>query len=336
MCLYPKLIKNRKYIANKKNKGIIPEIKDQRVLWVPVGCQKCIECRKQKSRGWSVRLQEEIRTDKTGQFVTLTFSNEAIATLAPEIKGLTGYDLDNEIATLATRKFLENWRSKYKKSVKHWLVTELGHNGTENIHLHGIIFSKEKQEIIKKWKYGFVYIGDYVNEQTVNYITKYITKTDTVHTEYTPIVLTSPGIGGKYTERIDANNNKFKKKDTDETYKTRQGTKLNLPIYYRNKIYTEDEREELWLQKLNKEERWVCGEKVSIKNGDYTEYDKLVKWYRAKNARLKFGDDEINWDKIRYQNERRKLMTEKRIKNEIRATRSETLVGPTARRDGKP
>ena len=38
MCLYPKLIKNRKYIANKKNGGNIPPVSDSRVLMVPVGC----------------------------------------------------------------------------------------------------------------------------------------------------------------------------------------------------------------------------------------------------------------------------------------------------------
>ena len=32
MCLYPKLIKNRKYIANKKNGGNIPPVSDLRVL----------------------------------------------------------------------------------------------------------------------------------------------------------------------------------------------------------------------------------------------------------------------------------------------------------------
>ena len=36
MCLYPKLIKNRKYTATKKNKGIIPELKDKRAEYVPI------------------------------------------------------------------------------------------------------------------------------------------------------------------------------------------------------------------------------------------------------------------------------------------------------------
>ena len=34
MCLYPKLIKNKKYTKSKKNGGVIPAVSDNRVLWV--------------------------------------------------------------------------------------------------------------------------------------------------------------------------------------------------------------------------------------------------------------------------------------------------------------
>ena len=71
MCLYPRLITNRKYIPNKKNGGVVPEMKDPRVATVPVGCGRCIECMKQKGREWSIRLQEEIRTDNTGTGLAL-------------------------------------------------------------------------------------------------------------------------------------------------------------------------------------------------------------------------------------------------------------------------
>ena len=57
---------------------------------------------------------------------------------------------------------------------------------------------------------------------------------------------------------------------------------MALPMYYRNKIYTEEEREKLWIVKLDKEERWVCGEKVSIKGNEYEEYNKLRDWYRER------------------------------------------------------
>ena len=50
MCLNPSYIKNRKYIPNKKNGGVVPPISDMRVLYVPVGCGVCIEC-KDNTRG---------------------------------------------------------------------------------------------------------------------------------------------------------------------------------------------------------------------------------------------------------------------------------------------
>ena len=50
MCLYPKLIKNPKYRPNKKNNYKAPICEDERVLYVPVGCGNCIECRNQKKR----------------------------------------------------------------------------------------------------------------------------------------------------------------------------------------------------------------------------------------------------------------------------------------------
>ena len=79
-----------------------------------------------KARDWNVRLHEEIRHSNNGVFVTLTLSNESYAELSKDFK-IEGYELDNEIITKAVRRFLERWRKKYKKSVKHWLITELGH-----------------------------------------------------------------------------------------------------------------------------------------------------------------------------------------------------------------
>ena len=127
MCLYPKFVINRKYTATKKNGGIVPPLTDLRTKYVPIGCGKCIECLTQRGRSWQVRLHEEIRHNDSGVFVTLTFDNESIAKLSADIEGLDGYEMDNQIATHAVRLFLERWRKKHKTSIRHWLVTELGH-----------------------------------------------------------------------------------------------------------------------------------------------------------------------------------------------------------------
>lgn len=344
MCLYPTLIKNRKYVSNKKNGGNIPPVKDERTRYVPVGCGECIECRKQKARGWQIRLLEDIKHNKNGIFVTLTFSDESYTKLAEEIiqkqakegtETPTGYILDNEVATLAMRRFNENWRSKHKKAIRHWMVTELGHQGTENIHLHGIVWT----DITKEWEYnlleveriwnngkhgknGHVWKWDieygrkinWVNDQTVNYMIKYIHKQDLDHKLYKPKILTSDGIGGQYTKSHNIKYNKFNGTNTDETYTTLQGHKISLPIYYRNKIYTEEEREMLWLQRLDKNERWVCKEKIDLTKGD-KKYWELLEYHRKRNTQLGYGNGKTNWAREIYEKETRAIMQQTRIQN---------------------
>jgi hypothetical protein len=358
MCLYPRLHRNKKYTKTIKNGGVIPPINDLRVLYVPIKCGNCIECRNAKKREWQIRMQEEIKTSTNGKFVTLTLNNQSIKEITAiihneiwqkinKIKNTTiineaneqqtinkqkkekeiillkeklyGYGLDNQIATKATRLFLERWRKKHKKSVKHWLVTELGHNGTENIHLHGIIWTTENMnEITKQWKYGYVYPRNeeerkenYVNAKTINYIIKYISKVDEKHREYKSIILNSAGIGKNYTKTHNSKNNKYKEKNTNETYRTENGQKIALPIYYRNEIYTEEEREKLWIEKLDKNERWIMGERIDITESE-EEYYKTLEYYRKKNIELGYSDNSKNWERIEYENNRRIIMQKKR------------------------
>lgn len=316
MCLYPKLITNRKYVANKKNGGIIPAVSDKRALLVPVGCQKCIECKKLKAREWSVRLQEDIQHHNNGKMVTLTMSNESYTELYNIIRKdyiIEGYELDNQIATLAVRRFLERWRKKHKKSLRHWLITELGGNGYECIHLHGIIYTNEPEKIEKYWKYGYIHIGEYVNTETINYIVKYVHKTDKKHPNYTSKILTSAGIGLGYTKQRNFERNKYNGKKTIETYHTSNGANIALPIYYRNKLYTDEEKEKLWLNKLDKNIRYVCGEEIDISKGEDQYYNKL-NYYRKLNKRLGYGDNSKNWEKAKYELQRRKLKQHERLR----------------------
>ena len=192
-------------------------------------------------------------------------------------------------------------------------MTELGTTSTERVHIHGIVWTNEIEDITKIWKYGGVYIGEYVNEKTINYIVKYISKTDKTHKEYTSKMFVSQGIGKDYLKRKDSERNKYKKNGTVETYKTRIGTELALPVYYRNKLYNEEEREKLWIEKLDKQERWVDGEKVDISIDD-KEYFKLLDEKRKKNKRLGYGNNEINWERKKYEQERRNIKRMERVK----------------------
>ena len=204
---------------------------------------------KQKARAWQVRLTEEMKHNKNGHFVTLTFSPEALQDITEKIRikdpKCTGYELDNAIAKYAVRHWLELIRKHTKKSVRHWLVTELGQKATEHLHLHGIVWTNDIKLVLDKWKYGFTDAGEYCDQSTVSYITKYITKLDSKHKTYNSIILTSAGIGSNYLKNKYGNwtKNVYHGETTNETYRTPTGHKIALPIYYRNKIYTDEERE---------------------------------------------------------------------------------------------
>lgn len=282
-------------MPTKKNKGVVPPCPDERLRYVTAACGKCYECKKQKGRAWQVRLSEEIRNDPNAIFVTLTISDESWEVLKRKYSLSTEEDYIKKMVRL----FLERIRKQTKKSVKHWFTTERGENNTERYHLHGLIWGDVNGELTKAlWQYGFVFIGQYVNEKTTNYITKYITKLDKKHKDFTPITLCSAGIGKGYLNRSDSELNRYREKKTIETYRLRNGTKINLPIYYRNKIYTEEEREKLFLEKIEKGKVWICGIECDI--NDEETYFKILEEQQLEKQRL-HGDDPVEWDIAKYE-----------------------------------
>lgn len=295
MCLYTKYITNPKYLPNKKNNYKPPACKDRRLLYVPVKCGKCMECRKQNQSQWIVRLSEEIKKEPEALFVTLTFNEESYKELAAITKN------ENEMCRIALRRMLENYRVQNKRTIKHWVATELGDDG--RIHMHGIFWTN-KEVIEKYWKYGFIFIGTWVNEQTIFYITKYIMKVSTIDKNFTTKILCSKGIGSSYLKRGDVRNNRYKKNDTDESYRLRDGRKISLPDYYKRKIYSEEEREKLWIEKQERGYRYIMGEKVDVDNEQ--EYFSLLNFYREKAKRI-LNEKPQDWDKEKHKKQLKKL-----------------------------
>lgn len=334
MCLFPIKMKNKKYTATEKNGGCVPNYPiisvgnyeeyvsrtengwvrdykketsvDDRVSEIEIPCGNCIECRKKIANGWRIRLLEEIKTHKYMYFVTLTFSPEELSKLVqfaekPE---------SNYIASIAVRRMLERYRKKYKVSMKHWLITELGHQGTERIHLHGIVFPTTEQEFEllerqkngwmakwKWWKYGNIFVGDYVNAKTVNYIVKYVTKIDTDHQGFKGQVLCSPGIGKNFIENSGIlYTYKYIKNNSRTDYRTPEGGKMALPTYYKNHLYDDNERELIWREQMDKKIRVIAGNEY---DGDKDTTNVLEK-AREQNKFYGYGDNSQEWRKMPY------------------------------------
>ena len=128
-------------------------------------------------------------------------------------------------------------QKKNKKIIKTLVCNRTRGREWKNTSTRNILRRKRSSIIIEKWKYGYVFIGTFVNERTVNYITKYMLKDDINNREFSGKVLASPGIGAKYFEREDWKFNKYREEDTREYYVFRNGAKAMLPKYYREKIH---------------------------------------------------------------------------------------------------
>lgn len=274
MCYFPIKIRNKRFVPTKKNGYRPPVCTDERFRFIEAECGHCFECRKKKRNMWRVRNFEQLKETPTAVFFTGTVSPKRYE----YIKERYNLEDDNEIITKIHRLFLERIRKQTGKSMKHWCVTERGHTNTRRIHLHGIYYAAKEMrqwELIKilkdNWIDGYSYNGKYCNEKTINYVSKYMTKRDEDNPEYVGKVLCSPGLGAGYVKRI-GKRHEWRGKETKEDYITRSGVKIALPKYYKYKLFTEEQRELLWLYREDSGEKYVGNFKVVVKDEESERY----------------------------------------------------------------
>ena len=110
--------------------------------------------------------------------------------------------------------------------------------------------------------------------------------------------------GKKWIKGVDAKRAKYVPHGTLEEYRGVDGIKKGLPIYYRNLIYTEEEREKLWIEKLNKGERWIGGSCIRRKNYySDEEFEKAcitTLEERRREARRRENEEVNDFDKKQY------------------------------------
>ena len=126
-------------------------------------------------------------------------------------------------------------------------------------------------------------------------------KVDVKHKTFKQIVLASKGIGNGYFDRLDYLWQKQNYRQINvATYTFRNGTKMAMPKYYKNKLFTDKEREVMWINNLNRGLLWIYGEKVRA--DDWDTIDNL-RGYWQRYGREVMGDDPIAWNAMK---ERRK------------------------------
>lgn len=221
-----------------------------------VRCGKCYPCLDYKHKGWQVRLQSELKLSKSSYFVTITFDQANY----PDPDSL---DKAKEEITL----FLKRLRhDPFATDIKYYLVAEYG-NLTKRLHYHALLFNLEgsilqvQKNLERIWNKGLIHIGT-VTPGSINYVTDYILKNDMSQC-YRAM---SKGIGlGYVTDR----KIKYHQDSMNSSIKTNDGT-YPMPRYYSTRIYSPDQRKELYDKNLTRIESfdpWARSNKErNIKN----------------------------------------------------------------------
>ena len=127
-----------------------------------VGCGRCPECRKKRSREIFFRLACEMSTSPC-LFITLTFDDEH-------------FD-NNNLNVRDLQLFFKRLRKRLNRPIKYYAVGEYGENFGRK-HYHAIIYNitySDDDALKKCWNYGFVDIAP-VESGSMAYVAGYVDK----------------------------------------------------------------------------------------------------------------------------------------------------------------
>lgn len=208
---------------------------------VPVPCGKCPPCKMRRVNSWVFRLLEEEKVSSSSHFVTLTYDTRFVPIS------------DNGFMTLVKKDFQLYMKRLRKlcvgRELKYYAVGEYG-SKNKRPHYHAIIFNCPNFEFFADaWSLdgvpiGGVHVGS-VSGDSIAYTMKYIDKQGDFRAHsrddrLKEFALMSKGLGKSYLTCSVVN---YHKADISRLYVTRPGGfKSAMPKYYRDRIYTEQEK----------------------------------------------------------------------------------------------
>lgn len=249
-------------------------------------CGKCPACTARRVSGWSFRLMQEDKHSITSQFITLTYDTKQVPISKNGFMSLNPRDL---------QLFFKRLRKRHKAGtvIKYFAVGEYG-GRTSRPHYHIILFNADITLIQESWNLGSVHYGT-VSGASVGYTLKYISKpgkiplhkNDDRHKEFARM---SKRLGEQYLTQA---MRRWHKRDLDNrVYLTiEDGKKVSMPRYYKDKLYTDQERKRIaFLGKIRAEADQV----------ELTDQEKrdLVQQHLASFARMKAKSNQLSNNKI--------------------------------------
>lgn len=232
---YDKYSGNSKTIHN--DRGILLTQYKGKII---VPCGRCPACRRRKQNEWAYRILEEVKKTRNTFFVTLTYADE---NLVFSDSGIPTLDPDR------IHKLTKDLRYRIG-SYRYFLCGEYG-DQFDRPHYHICLFvnSDESVEDLRKifekcWPEGFTKIDCGISASRAKYCAKYSMKQ--LNFDYQDVVppfarmSRRPGIGKTFLDPKIMD--RFRKLDLWTVYDY-QGTPYPLPRYYRDTIFSYEDRE---------------------------------------------------------------------------------------------
>ncbi len=139
-----------------------------------------------------------------------------------------------------------------------------------------------------------------VGEASAGYLVKYMSKTDEKHKEYKSKVFASKGIGIGYLGRKDSKRHRYDGLDTKKDYRDRKLNRLPLPKYFRDKIWTEEEREWMFKSSMEEEKAYVLGQEIDISDMEgKIDYENAIIEARKYNKRMGYLGKDFDESRIK-------------------------------------
>lgn len=243
---------------------------------IPVPCGKCPVCLARRVSGWSFRLMQQDKVSITSHFITLTYDTDYVPITSKGFMCLCKRDVQLFLKRL--RKMCN--ANDYTK-ISYYAVGEYGSKSMRP-HYHLLMFDANIELIQPAWQRGQVHYGT-VTGASIGYCLKYMCKPKRIPLHQNDdrireFALMSKGLGKSYlTPAVIRwhHANKFERMYIPID----SGKKIAMPRYYKQKIYTEQQRKGIGLavrqEQLKQQERLVAlGKAVSSR--DQAERDKVA------------------------------------------------------------
>jgi len=215
-------------------------------------CGKCINCLRNYTKQWQMRMREEMASAKTSFFITLTYNEENVP------------HGDNELLLYKAdyQRFLKRLRKRLSSldniKLRYVVVGEYG-GKSNRPHYHFAIyldkrvpFNVFKKYVDDSWLFGFNKV-EFLNLSKIHYLVKYFNKLDKREHSVKSFRNMSNGIGKSFLTPAVI---KYYK-DNMTTICHRFGKTYAMPRYYKDRIFNAIEKETLLIESDDNWHDWL-------------------------------------------------------------------------------